>query len=167
MRKPVYVFIFAFLSLLMLAIAFKAGLGVDVDNFRNIVNDTRMDSSDVAARSMIQQWISGGGFIGGWLNVCITWLTFMVPIPLILELSPYYLVISALLILLYYKFWKIVKIELVLKNNHFMRACICLILAFTIIQSVFEPDYGSYVRHLAPFYPIFFYVIFGYHKKRT
>lgn len=41
-----------------------------------------------------------------------------------------------------------------------MKSMLCFILAFTTIQSVFEPAYGSYVRHLSPLYPLFFYVLF-------
>ncbi|EOA1112542.1 hypothetical protein ACHM6P_005110, partial [Escherichia coli] len=41
-----------------------------------------------------------------------------------------------------------------------LRAVIALILSFSALQSIFEPDYGSYVRHLSPLYPLFFYIYF-------
>jgi len=160
-KRPKIMFLLVFMVLFTLAIVFSAVMGVDVDNFRTIVNDVRLDSGQQGADSMITSIIPGGGFIVGWLNVCLTWLFLMVPMPLILALSPYYMVISFFLIFLYFKFWQATKQELIHNRDPALRSVICLIIAFTAIQSIFEPDYGSYVRHLAPFYPLFFYAVFS------
>ncbi|RWR01187.1 hypothetical protein ED28_14800 [[Pantoea] beijingensis] len=159
--KPQTIFLLVFLGLFVLAIVFNIVMGVDVDNFRTIVNDVRLDANQQGADSMITSIIPGGGFIIGWINVSLTWLFLMLPVPLILALSPYYMVISFFLIFLYYKFWQATKTELTYRRDPVLKAVICLIVAFTAIQSVFEPDYGSYVRHLAPFYPLFFYAVFS------
>lgn len=151
-------------SLLFLAIVLQLSLGVDVDNFRKIVNDVRLDQGNENANSMILPFLSGGGLIIGWVNVSLTWISFMIPFPLIMSLSLYYIIISLLVIMLYYKFWSALKIELSKDKKKRNQPCVvisCVILAFTLTQSLFEPDYGSYVRHLAPFYPLFFYVIFA------
>ncbi|EPV0762458.1 MULTISPECIES: hypothetical protein [Klebsiella] len=163
-NKTNKLFIICILALLFLAIVLQIALGVDVDNFRKIVNDVRLDQGNENANSMILPFIPGGGLIVGWLNVSLTWISFMLPFPLILSLSLYYIVISLLVIMLYYKFWYALKIELQKNKKVRNNSCIalaCLILSFTLTQSLFEPDYGSYVRHLAPFYPLFFYVIFA------
>ncbi|WP_220731338.1 hypothetical protein, partial [Escherichia coli] len=78
------------LALLFLAIVLQIALGVDVDNFRKIVNDVRLDQGNENANSMILPFIPGGGLIVGWLNVSLTWISFMLPFPLILSLSLYY-----------------------------------------------------------------------------
>ncbi len=160
-RRPIYLFLLVLFFLFILAVVFQVGMGIDVDNFRTIVNDVRLDTNETNANSMITNVIPGGGLFISWLNVCLTWVFMMVPVPLILALSPYYLVISVLMILLYAKFWKAIGIALRNQSDPTMKGVICLLLSFTAIQSIFEPDYGSYVRHLGPFYPLFFYVIFA------
>lgn len=152
---------FVFVSLFLLAIIFNLTLGVDIDNFRTIINDARIEYGEQDAKTMITNIIPGGGFVLGWINSCITWLFLMVPIPLLLFLSPYYILISFFLVFIYYKFWRAIKYFLNNKNQLVLKAVICLIISYTVIQSIFEPDYGSYVRHLAPFYPLFFYAIFS------
>ncbi|MBD9719531.1 hypothetical protein IB240_14090 [Raoultella sp. RLT01] len=163
LSKTNRLFVICILSLLFLAIVLQLALGVDVDNFRKIVNDVRLDQGNENANSMILPFLPGGGLIIGWINVSLTWISFMIPFPLIMSLSLYYIIISLLVILLYYKFWSALKVELLKDNKKRNQPCLvisCVILAFTLTQSLFEPDYGSYVRHLAPFYPLFFYVIF-------
>jgi hypothetical protein len=160
LRKPVVVFIMVFLALFALAIVFRVVLGVDLDNFRNLVNESRLDQGDTNARTMIVAYIPGGGLIIGWLNVYIIWIFMMIPLPLIFALSPFYLVISYFIIMLYYRLWIAIKRELKSNRNPYLKSVICLIIAFTTTQSIFEPDFGSYVRHLSPLYPLFFYVLF-------
>ncbi len=160
LKKNWVLFLFIFISLFVLSIAFKVGMGIDLDNYRNMVNDVRLDSGDTNARSMIVSYIPGGGLIIGWLNAYVVWLFMMIPIPLVLALSPLYLIISFFITMLFYKFWGAAKVELIKNQNPVLKAVICLIISFTAVQSIFEPDYGSYVRHLSPFYPLFFYVLF-------
>lgn len=159
-KKPIYLIVSVPLALLALSIAFSAFLGLDLDNFRTTVNDYRIDSGDNNARTMILPWLAGGGPIVSWLNSSITWLTLMIPLPLFILLSPYYLLIATLITLLFYKSWRaFFNIQLEHKQSD-LPACAALIISFTAIQSIFEPDYGSYVKHLAPLFPLFFYVIF-------
>lgn len=159
-NKPIFLILATPIALLSLSLAFSAFLGLDLDNFRTSVNDVRIDAGDNNARTMILPWIAGGGPIISWLNSCITWVTLMFPIPLFLLLSPYYLLIAGLISVLFYKSWGSFFKILVNKSKPDLAACSALIISFTAIQSIFEPDYGSYVRHLAPLYPIIFYVIF-------
>ncbi|NDL62330.1 hypothetical protein [Acerihabitans arboris] len=159
-KKPKQLFLIVLALLFVLAVLFKIGMGVDLDNYRTMVNDIRSEAVDISAKSMITSYIPGGGVIIGWLNVYLVWLFMMVPIPLILSLSPFYLIISFFISMLFWKFWSATKSELITKKNTTLKATICLIISFTAIQSIFEPDYGSYVRHLSPLYPLFFYVLF-------
>ncbi|BAE74259.1 hypothetical protein SGGMMB4_02199 [Sodalis glossinidius str. 'morsitans'] len=159
-KKPLTIIFMIFLFLFFLSVAFKAGLGVDLDNYRNMVNDVRSEASSFKVNTMIVSYIPGGGLIIGWLNVFVVWLCMMIPIPLILTFSPFYLIIAFFISMLFYRVWKAIAVELKNKNNLLMKSMLCFILAFTTIQSVFEPDYGSYVRHLSPLYPLFFYVLF-------
>lgn len=159
-NKPIFLILATPIALLFLSLAFSAFLGLDLDNFRTSVNEVRIDAGDSNARTMILPWIAGGGPIISWLNSCITWVTLMFPIPLFLLLSPYYLLIAGLISILFYKSWGSFLKILADKSKPDLAACSALIISFTAIQSIFEPDYGSYVKHLAPLYPIIFYVIF-------
>ncbi|WP_426817866.1 hypothetical protein ACP3TC_07270 [Winslowiella sp. 2C04] len=163
-RRPIVILLLGFFILFCLAVVFKVGMGIDVDNFRNIVNETRLENANENARTMIVSIIPGGGLIISWLNVCLTWVFMMVPIPLLVSFSPFYIIISFFIMLLWYKFWRSVKIEMINQGDKQLRAIIALIISFTAVQSIFEPDYGSYVRHLSPFYPLFFYALFASYR---
>lgn len=147
------------LSLFALSIVFNQVLGVELDSFRTAVNDIRLESQDQNAQTIILPWISGGGTVVGWLNSVITLLTLLIPLPLFLMLSPYYIVIATFISYLSYYLWRATLFELKIKTSIEMPACCALVISFITIQSIFEPDYGSYVRHLAPFYPIILFVI--------
>lgn len=166
-KKPLSILFMIFVFMFCLSIAFKVGLGVDLDDFRNLVNDVRAESSSFTVNTMIVSYIPGGGLIIGWLNVFVVWLCMMVPIPLILTFSLFYLIIAFFISMLFYRVWKATAVELKNKNNPLMKSMLCFILAFTTIQSVFEPDYGSYVRHLSPLYPLFFYVLFVARRQKN
>lgn len=159
-NNPLVLILITPIALLFLSFAFSVFLGVDLDNFRTTVNDVRMDLGENNARTMILPWITGGGPILSWINSCITWLTLMLPIPLFILLSPYYLLIATLVAILFYKSWKAFFTVLPHKQQSDLAACSALIISFTAVQSIFEPDYGSYVKHLAPLFPLFLYVIF-------
>lgn len=163
-RKPLYLILSVPLTLLALSFVFSLFLGLDLDNFRTTVNDYRIDAGDNNARTMILPWIAGGGPVLSWLNSTITWVTLMIPVPLFILLSPYYLLIASLVAALFYKLWIAFFQILAHKSQPDLAACSALIISFTAIQSIFEPDYGSYVKHLAPLYPLCLYVIY---KSRT
>lgn len=40
-----------------------------------------------------------------------------------------------------------------------VRQSLSLLLAFVVVQSIFEPDYGSYIKHLVPLLPLLLYVL--------
>ena len=163
-KKPIYLILSVPLTLLALSFAFSIFLGMDLDNFRTSVNDYRIDAGDNNARTMILPWIDGGGPLLSWLNSTITWVTLMIPVPLFILLSPYYLLIAFLVTVLFYKLWIAFFQIFAHKSQPDIAACSALIISFTATQSIFEPDYGSYVKHLAPLYPLCLYVIF---KSRT
>jgi len=150
-------------ALLLIAIVLYWKFGIAADAFRTSINEIRTDNGDVNARTMITPFISGGGFVSGYLNVCLTFIVFLIPIPLILKLSPYYWLIFLTIVALQLNFWR--KLAMDLRSCNSRKKTLdtpALVIAFIVVQSIFEPDYGSYVRHLSPFYGI----IFGYMLNR-
>ncbi len=166
-RKPLLLLIAIPSALLVLSFIFSYVLGTDLDSFRMTINNYRLDNNYEDVRTAILPWIAGSGPIISWINTVITWLTLIIPIPLIILFSPYYLIISFFIMLLFFKFWKKIINEITERKNPEIAACGSLIISFTVIQSVFEPDYGSYVRHLAPLYPIIFFVILKGNRSKA
>ncbi|ATA18623.1 hypothetical protein EDC48_102398 [Gibbsiella quercinecans] len=164
-KKSKSIFIVCLLSLLFLAIAFQYGLGMEVDFFRTSVNEGRLDNNNSGYNTIITPWVGTGNPILGWINVTITWISFYIPFPLILLFSPYYLLISGFIILMFYRIWQNIGVLLRSDNNSLQLILSLLVISFTVVQSIFEPDYGSYVRHLAPFYPIMFYTYLSCQRK--
>ncbi|PKH20156.1 hypothetical protein CIG19_18565 [Enterobacterales bacterium CwR94] len=152
------------LSMFALAVAMQVVMGVDVDSFRTAVNEIRLDREGDGSNTLITPWVPGGNPVFGWINISITWFTFFVPFPLILMLSPYYLVISFFIIMMFKRIWTIINRTLQSKEHPLLLLYALMIIAFTVIQSMFEPDYGSYLRHLGPFYPFMFYVYLSFGK---
>lgn len=159
-------FVLCLLSMFALSILVSAILGVDVDSFRTSVNEVRLDSGQEGTNTIITPWVGGGNPLLGWINISITWITFFVPFPLILLLSPYYLVISFFIIMMFRRIWQVIDRIMADKSYPLLTVYSLMIIAFTVIQSMFEPDYGSYVRHLAPFYPLMFYVYLSLGKVK-
>ncbi|WP_298933740.1 hypothetical protein [uncultured Ramlibacter sp.] len=160
-RKLRYVFIAMFFSLLVLSFAMQEYLGFRVDYFRYAVNQMRLREGNVNANTMIMPWLPGGDVLTGWVNVSLTLITLILPIPLLLLLTPYYLVLFTLTITAFVKFFRAIRALLRQGVRGGLINYAVLILAFMTIQSIFEPDYGSYARHLAPFYPLFISILFS------
>lgn len=159
-------FILCLLSLLALSITVSVVLGVDADSFRTSVNEIRLERDESGTNTIITPWVGAGNPLLGWINISITWITFFIPFPLILLLSPYYLVISSFIILMFRRIWQVIDCVMADKSWPLLTIYALIVIAFTVIQSMFEPDYGSYVRHLAPFYPLMFYVYLSLDKVK-
>lgn len=140
-------------GLLILAFAFPLTLGIDLTYYRLMVNEDRVGSID--ASSIILPMLPTGSPILEFLNACITWFTLMIPFPLTLQGKVQQLVSFIIISALFLMFWKDVKY---LINDQSSKVIIYFILSFTIIQSIFEPDYGSYIRHLTPILPLFIFL---------
>lgn len=145
------------LVLLFLTITFNYILHVDVNYYRELVNLERIENGDDNAATMINPIIDSSNILFQYINIVLVWLSLIIPIPIFLKFSPYYFFIAFIISALTFKIIKKIKYDnfFTLKERTF----ISLIVSFILIQSIFEPDYGSFVRHLSPFYPIIFYLI--------
>lgn len=156
-----YILLFALVPALLFALSFifYLSFGVDLDHFRTTVNDYRLESLDQDARTIILPFISGEGPVISWVNSLITWLLLMFPIPLLLMMTPYYVVNAILISFLFSKTLKAISSQYKIKHGLELSATAAIIMAFTSVQAIFEPDYGSFIKHLTPLYPLFFYLI--------
>ncbi|WP_148662390.1 hypothetical protein [Paraburkholderia phytofirmans] len=145
------------MSLFSIAVIIRVKFGLSADAFRTSVNEARVDAGVGEARTMIAPVFQGAGFLLGYINVCLTLAELITPVPLLAVPSPYYILIFIFIATLQYAFWKSTW-HAILSRDRFSIDCATLVISFLLVQSLFEPDYGSYVRHLAPFYPLMFYV---------
>lgn len=144
---------------LALAIVFQISMGVDLDHFRTAVNLVRLDSGTDDVRTMIVAYLPVSGFLSV-ANTSITFLFLMFPVPLLLLLSPYYFISFAAVSI---SFWSLIKALYVNSGKAIglpETACFSLIMGSVAAQSLYEPDFGSYIRHIAPFLaPMFFLIL--------
>lgn len=151
------------LVLMAYALAIAFIVGVNPDHYRSIVNETRLTSADAA--SAILPFVPGESLPVGLVNVLVTLPFLVFPVPLLLIGSGYHAALFVAISLLWLLFFVGVRrqtcAQLALKGvvdldseaRSFQRA-IALVLALLTVQALFEPDYGSALRHLTPFLPI-------------
>jgi hypothetical protein len=148
----------ALAALVVLSVVFQNYLGVELDFYRTKVNEVRI--GDVDTRTLIEPFFDLEGPVGSFLNSAIVLVTFAVPLPLISRLSPYYLVVAAFLLVLWFMFVRAIhRSPVETRTDPTWARLVALVLGLTVVQSVFEPDYGSYVRHLTPLLPLMLAVV--------
>lgn len=149
--------------LLMVACSLVASLvivarGFPADHYRTLVNAGR--GADTG--SLIGRFIEHPEPIAGVVNVLLSTIMLMFPVTLAAKLSPYYLVISVVIISFWASYFYAVRQWL--RSDYrppLVGRAVCLIAAFAVVQGLFEPDYGSALRHLTPLIPLFFIVAAG------
>ncbi|MFL6702024.1 MAG: hypothetical protein ACJ8I3_07130, partial [Paraburkholderia graminis] len=50
--------------------------------------------------------------------------------------------------------------------DRFGKLCFCFIVSFLATQAIFEPDYGSFLRHLSPISPLMLYLLLSSRSER-
>ncbi len=150
-------FLFVAISIFSISFTYFLLSGENIDSFRVLYNEARLDRGGASTSTLILPWFGIGGFLVAFLNSFVTWVSFFIPFKLISLLSPYYLFISLMLMLFFYRLFN-AALTLSGKGGRGRLYC-SIIISFTIIQAVFEPDYGSFIRHLTPFSPLIFYVL--------
>lgn len=157
-RRPVlYSLVAAVLGLLILAVLFDGTLGISLDSYRIRVNDGR-SGSVYAANTEIVQLFSSSSPVLAVVNCLFVLLTFFVPYPLLLSGKMQHVVASVFLAFLW--------IRLLFALAYARRAGegrpipeglgrgLAVVIAVLVTQSIFEPDYGSFIRHLTPLMPL-------------
>lgn len=133
------------------SIAIFVMLGQSPDFFRTSVN---VDRGAAEAGTMIARFVDGSAepFVGA-LNNLLVMLTMILPLPMLLLGSVYYLVNTVL----FASLWGSVFLRLFLRQFErpvLAHRLIALLSGFLVSQGLFEPDYGSALRHLTPFIPL-------------
>ncbi|WP_234946325.1 polysaccharide biosynthesis tyrosine autokinase [Corynebacterium variabile] len=138
-------------------IAVWIGTGNPADAFRYEVNDTAARQNDTG--SLITRYIDLPEPVGGIVNTTLTSLLFIAPLPMLLKASPYYLVIGILFAVLWISLVRAAARSREVTttgptDDRLLHRFVALPLAFLVVQGLFEPDWGSALRHLTPLLPL-------------
>lgn len=137
-------------------------LGMAPDGYRNLVNEDRVGTED--ASTAILPFTQIPQPLGGVVNNILTAVSFAVPIPLIALGGAYYALVAVVFVIIWASLIRGASCMLTdLKSNiqpsgGRVRA-LCFTLAFVTVQAVFEPDFGSALRHLTPLLPLVVHLV--------
>ncbi|WP_338151276.1 hypothetical protein [Persephonella sp. IF05-L8] len=145
--------------------------GIFLTDARASVNSFRIGSID--AQSLILNPLKNTSFVTDFLNSIIIFIFFIFPIPIILKLKLKYILFSL---------WELFNIFLFIKAAYFfknkydvpihikkrVKFSIIFIISFIFTQSLFEPDYGSFLKHQIGLIPLYLYLMsnYFYYKSR-
>ena len=144
-----------------------AVLGTDIQGIRDGVNLDRVLSSDAATAISSPEY--GLGMVGDIIENVVTLVELALPVPLLLQGSPVYAMYFAGILLVWAMFARSVFMGpgRVLDGDRASRADIRTLraalfaVAVLTTQGFFEPDYGSYLRHLTPVLPLVIAAVVG------
>ncbi|NYJ05859.1 hypothetical protein [Petropleomorpha daqingensis] len=160
LRTPARMLLLLVAVLVTASLIYASLYGVDIRDVRDAINADRLGSAD--AQSAISSFLTGGGVAGGAINACLELLFLVAPIPLALTGGPLYAGIAVLLA----AFWMTVflavrKLGRTPSADPRLWRASAVLLACVVVQSLFEPDYGSALRHLTPFLPVALFLLHG------
>jgi len=132
-----------------MTLAFTFVLGAELTFFRSDINDTL----DIDRSTRIDDLIPGASLPAQWLNAVVMILAIAFPVALVVSGDPLQMVTGLFVALC----WVLVALRSarVVGRPGPGVVPLAFLLAFLMVQSVFEPDFGSYVRHITPQLPLF------------
>jgi glycosyltransferase involved in cell wall biosynthesis len=145
-------------SLLVGALFFLV-LHLSPDHFREFVNTTRT----VAGRTEIESFVAFPQPWRGFANIVLSYFTIIVPVPLLWTAGLRYLPVVLVFALL----WLGTLLRLARADGQLaspageqatIRRAVSLLFGLLLVQALFEPDYGSALRHLTSLLPLVVYV---------
>lgn len=143
-----------------MVIAFETLLGANLTFFRTDVNSTL----DFDRSTQIDDLIPGDSLGAQWANAVVMVAAIAFPVALLVSGEPVQLLAG----LFIGTCWVLV----VLRARRIVGAPgpavipLAFLLSFLMIQSVFEPDFGSYLRHITPQLPVFL-ALFAATERRS
>lgn len=153
-RYLVRLFGLAQVFLIIFCVAAPLVIGRSANTFRSDLNANREGAID--AVTIISPFVGGDSPVISYINAVLTQISLVIPWPLLMRGSQY--VIYAVVIL---ALWMTLLITVVRgwnklsqKDRHGVHIGVSVLWATLTVQAIFEPDYGSYLRHLTPMLPL-------------
>ena len=167
-RNPAWMLAAVAVLYLLLEVTFQNVLGEGLTSFRELVNDSR---EGVPVASLIVDPLASNGF-SMVPSAVLLLLGLLIPVQLFLSGNAFHILSGAMIAFLWLTaFAGILRAqrgpraggELGLHArtktdaNRTLRAtrAAALLLAVVLVQAIFEPDFGSYLKHLTPLLPLF------------
>lgn len=171
-RNPLWILAAVVVLYSLLEVVFQNVLGEGLTSFRELVNDSR---EGAAVASLIVDPLAGNGF-SMVPSAVLMLLGLLVPVQLFLSGNAFHIVSGAMIAFLW-----ITALTGILRSkrgprevselglhartkvdsNRSLRAtrAASLLLAVVMVQAIFEPDFGSYLKHLTPLLPLFLVLV--------
>ena len=140
--------------LLLFCVTAPLLIGRSANTFRSELNADRAGALDSV--TIISPFVSGDLPLSSYINAALTQVSLLIPWPLLMMGSQYVIYaigIFALwmtLVITTIRSWK----RLSPKDRHATHIGLSVLWAMLTVQAIFEPDYGSYLRHLTPMLPV-------------
>ncbi|GAB3284756.1 hypothetical protein [Microbacterium lacusdiani] len=158
-RRPMrvrWLLFWLIVGIAIVSLGFWLVFDIAPDMYRTRANETR---SEIASATVIEPFIEGAQPFAGIANNILTVGALFVPLPLALKGEVYYVAIAAMLVTVWVGFLRSASrfgrtVDSVSPHNILTIRAVSLVLAFVMVQSLFEPDYGSALRHLVPLLPL-------------
>jgi hypothetical protein len=91
-----------------------------------------------------------GNSVSALANTALALGFLVLPVPLLLDPSPLYLAAAVWITLYYWQLWRGLRRSADPSFTWLDRLPLAIPAAFLVVGALFEPDFGSYMRHLAP-----------------
>lgn len=155
---------YAMTVLLAIAVLLPMVGGVSVEHYRESVNALEVRSS---TGSRIDTLIDGSGPASSFLNLLAIHLNIQFPLTLALAGGVFYLGIAIVVSVLWFRLYRSAfgRTKGMPDMEVGVARAASMLFAFSLVQSVFEPDYGSAVRHLAPLLPLALLVVSDFGRQ--
>jgi len=173
-NAAIYLFFLAFvvfISLLFIMLYAPDEYNVIV-GMRNRLNYRREDTLDAA--TMINDLVSNNSnnIFLYMINYIINLIRMMIPIELLtisgrIYFRGFYLIFFIYQIMITTAFIKTVKRVFQNKSSEFQSIALVIYTGFLLGSGLFEPDFGSWVRHQATIWPILMFLFFDYKKAEN
>lgn len=151
----IQLFLLSQAALLALAIGIPLLLGEPADFARESANQHRLGSGD--AESAIVRYIGASGTWATYFNFALVSIALVLPWPLLLTGNSVHLAYAVFIGAVWIGLGQSVRRDgthLPPGDREAARIGLCFVAAILTVQTVFEPDYGSYLRHLTPVLPV-------------
>lgn len=149
MRSPWLLIPVIMIGFAVMILVFELALGSPLTFFRTDINNTL----DFDRSTQIDDIIPGESFLAQWLNAGVMMLAMAFPVSLLTSGQPAQLLAGGFVALC----WVLatVRVRRVTGTNGPGVLPLAFLLAFLMVQTAFEPDFGSYIRHITPQLPLF------------
>lgn len=165
--RPLNLLAAIFLGYMLIATIFAFVLDMPISSIRGHSNESRVLGEE-GARTLILPWLDSDNFLLQGLDAFLVFLRLAVPVEA-LYLSPgvSQLIVAFLVpVTLYYIFSIISKRRSNDSDLQLAQKIALIPIVFLMVQGLFEPDYGSFIRHFSMLTPYVFCAI-GLARRET